>query len=224
MVAAVEAYPRASGATRHVPASPFSGGGLSPSERGDLTSQIRVAKIPRPIPERAGRPGRRSHQTIRARAYPRASVATAFDQWPMTAEEGLSPSERGDLVGCEENKTTIGPIPERAGRPATGRANVRQPGAYPERAGRPPGTRHGSGQRGAYPRASGATLSELPIQFPPRGLSPSERGDPLEHRPKPARKGGLSPSERGDHAKISHRQDQRRPIPERAGRPAAVCR
>ena len=212
-------YPRASGGTSRPRRASQRCTGLSPRERGNRRLSTTNGKWERSIPARAGEPSPRRIWLRPDWVYPRASGGTFSVPNSFHAATGLSPRERGNLLGAELVPCGDGSIPARAGEPSpmprgrwrsTGLSPRERGNRNPARAARvctrsiparageplPPLVRSTLGR--VYPRASGGTLTT--VCFYP---------DPL----------GLSPRERGDRVRPDNLSHARRSIPARAGEP-----
>ncbi len=194
---------------------------------------------PGPIPARAGQPATASMRPAKSWAYPRACGATARATGQTSRARGLSPRVRGNQLHRSTDHDPSGPIPARAGQPASKR-------------GRCTASR-------AYPRACGATFDSGTQFLPFTGLSPRVRGNRLHNDhvvlqvgPIPARAGqpglegipgsgkraypracgatavftllnilmvGLSPRVRGNPDFLTMQNLRAGPIPARAGQP-----
>ena len=151
------AYPRSRGATCGADTQDNRIEGLSPLARGNHRSAHRGQPSLGPIPARAGQPFFGRQQRGRFGAYPRSRGATTDAQNRRLWAMGLSPLARGNLDRYEALDRNTGPIPARAGQPASARA--RNP------------------SRWAYPRSRGATVSSLDKAIQAQGLSPLARGN-----------------------------------------------
>ena len=151
------AYPRTSGATFQMSLGLSRIQGLSPHERGNPAAARFAIACVGPIPARAGQPDNLSMASGPMGAYPRTSGATLRAPSNIRYAWGLSPHERGNLVVVHWPAVQLGPIPARAGQPASGNSSTR-----PER---------------AYPRTSGATIANSFAPDMSAGLSPHERGN-----------------------------------------------
>ena len=152
------AYPRTSGATASQTDMLSNDWGLSPHERGNPSSTSSYVAAFGPIPARAGQPMPASAGAPATRAYPRTSGATMPWLAPPPPAKGLSPHERGNRRHFRKVGIALGPIPARAGQPASPAATA-------------------SFLR-AYPRTSGATYAGKRRRPGDEGLSPHERGNP----------------------------------------------
>ena len=154
------AYPRSRGAT--VGDALFRQGkkGLSPLARGNRWCGRLQCVQQGPIPARAGQPDHWNGARRRERAYPRSRGATGSARDQIALFDGLSPLARGNLKQMAMPKLAVGPIPARAGQPASPREST-----------------HPSW---AYPRSRGATRSRSRAAPSKKGLSPLARGNP-EH-------------------------------------------
>ncbi len=110
-----------------------------------------------PIPARAGQPAPGLLRRCQTRAYPRSRGATRMASISCGVRRGLSPLARGNLFDPPLFSACVGPIPARAGQPASGfsvRCLAR-----------------------AYPRSRGATAARRIQYIQRRGLSPLARGN-----------------------------------------------
>ena len=155
--AAARAYPRSRGATISDASRSLRLRGLSPLARGNQDEARRVAGRPGPIPARAGQPLQRSFPRLLPWAYPRSRGATVAFQVLVVEGKGLSPLARGNLERQLYSLPFPGPIPARAGQPAS---PVGQSSAI-----------------GAYPRSRGATSTLAAGIMLTAGLSPLARGN-----------------------------------------------
>ena len=135
--------------------------GLSPLARGNRPSCEEMGGRLGPIPARAGEPCRDRKPCARIWAYPRSRGGTILFRIPASGPPGLSPLARGNLREYSLCACGVGPIPARAGEPASPTQG--------ERAFR------------AYPRSRGGTFLRNHLCRVARGLSPLARGN-LEKR------------------------------------------
>ena len=153
------AYPRSRGATQVGSPIPVEVLGLSPLARGNLVRAVDRAAQLGPIPARAGQPRPSCAARRQSRAYPRSRGATPLGwrmrRWPS----GLSPLARGNPLAASSALIPMGPIPARAGQPAS--RPICSPTAR------------------AYPRSRGATRAEAAGRQLAEGLSPLARGNLL---------------------------------------------
>ena len=134
-------YPRACGGTPRIRVGNGLCEGLSPRVRGNRhDARTRVMHI-RSIPARAGEPPRSSRLTSGSPVYPRACGGTAWIRGHCTAQTGLSPRVRGNLLVHRVNDQAFGSIPARAGEPETSTPFWRNLAVYPRACG---GTRNRS--------------------------------------------------------------------------------
>ena len=239
---AFKAYPRAGGGTPAHDLHGRGGPGLSPRGRGNPAASLTIAARARPIPARAGEPPPLSAPWRTPWAYPRAGGGTGRTVAPAAGDTGLSPRGRGNPHWRDRRPERIGPIPARAGEPASMTAISRFVRAYP--------------------RAGGGTFVAAVAAGAHAGLSPRGRGNPFNlelhahaHGPIPARAGeplhvdaakhfigaypragggtitdfrllvdrsGLSPRGRGNLGPWAGFLGDARPIPARAGEPVNV--
>ena len=153
----IRAYPRSRGATEGRRKEWQAAGGLSPLARGNRFGHPRNHAPHGPIPARAGQPLPEEAGGAGTRAYPRSRGATQSLTAHSLAVRGLSPLARGNLGDAPEALGRQGPIPARAGQPATFDA--------------PTSTIT------AYPRSRGATTANTSHSWPVQGLSPLARGN-----------------------------------------------
>ena len=189
--------------------------GLSPPARGSHRWHLRQPHSPRdrPIPARAGEPGR----------------AIPYGCKPL--EPGLSPPARGSLgvrVRCRQLRVT-GPIPARAGEPTSIAVRDDRPDrrAYPRPRGGASLYRVLAARKHsrAYPRPRGGAMpaSSSSRDVSAAGLSPPARGSRRAScgPPRGYLYPGLSPPARGSQDADTDRRACRTggPIPARAGEP-----
>ena len=135
-------------------------------------------------------------------AYPRSRGATGIAVLHDLGKQGLSPLARGNRAFVARAAAAVGPIPARAGQPASGADHPARAGPIPARAGQPDiATKRFRSVR-AYPRSRGATAYTHWPALCVLGLSPLARGNRL-----------VELDSRG----------QLRPIPARAGQPCATA-
>ena len=156
--------------------------GLSPLARGNRRLSGPCCRGKGPIPARAGQPGAAALLAALPGAYPRSRGATRQPGRPIFCNRGLSPLARGNLNACRWNHADRGPIPARAGQPASRPARRPMNGAYPRSRG---ATDAGSASLGQSPGLSPLARGNL-------GLAGDQRGG---QRPIPARAGQPSPSD-----------------------------
>ncbi len=125
------AYPRSRGATTPTWIWAACKSGLSPLARGNRRRSRAVLIRVGPIPARAGQPSRAGALSYLIRAYPRSRGATPTGSWYLLASWGLSPLARGNPPVLGGWCRTCGPIPARAGQPATAGSLIRLVRAYP---------------------------------------------------------------------------------------------
>ncbi len=233
------AYPRSRGATPLRRSCHHWRQGLSPLARGN---PLLIQLVPRekgPIPARAGQPPSSRRRPSWPGAYPRSRGATPACSSTPALPAGLSPLARGNRGHTSRPRAWWGPIPARAGQPAS----------------RP----HALTLAGAYPRSRGATAQDMGYKERAKGLSPLARGNRIVWRndmtiigPIPARAGqpalhgrrqcahrayprsrgatrvrreksvlpsGLSPLARGNRRTTAGTPPCNGPIPARAGQP-----
>jgi len=152
------AYPRSRGATMTLATTAPGVKGLSPLARGNRAAACRPGAARGPIPARAGQPPAGAPRHLVGRAYPRSRGATLMGLTPESPHLGLSPLARGNRRQSLIVKPEHGPIPARAGQPATPRTVVQR--------------------CRAYPRSRGATDVRNARESANRGLSPLARGNP----------------------------------------------
>ena len=114
------AYPRSRGATLFSVTAKLRAWGLSPLARGNRCRSRANGVFPRPIPARAGQPLRGALPFAQGGAYPRSRGATVMVVVPVIRTRGLSPLARGNQPRLELMFYREGPIPARAGQPASG--------------------------------------------------------------------------------------------------------
>ena len=192
-----------------------------------------------PIPARAGQPWRRSPARARRSAYPRSRGATWLLVHLLAAFGGLSPLARGNPSVSSMGGCARGPIPARAGQPATSQPHARTVGAYPRSRGATCQCSHlhvASGglsplARGNLTRIAGSSISKGPI--PARagqpclccnscslgGAYPRSRGATVARHNVLDLAAGLSPLARGNRLGAGPGRAARGPIPARAGQP-----
>ena len=151
------AYPRSRGATALVTTTGKDPSGLSPLARGNHTLERKCARHRGPIPARAGQPGQSPHRSARLGAYPRSRGATIKRFRDVQRLGGLSPLARGNLGLGQCLLCPAGPIPARAGQPASCHLRLCA--------------------RRAYPRSRGATGVSGAFIPSIKGLSPLARGN-----------------------------------------------
>ena len=157
--------------------------------------------------------------------------------------KGLSPLARGNPPVPVANGGTGGPIPARAGEPASAHWGSPPEGAYPRSRG---GTRHGVGRnwrqrglsplaRGNLPNAARRTGRSGPIParagepddqlqcLPADGAYPRSRGGTCRMQRAAQVDQGLSPLARGNPTTNSNAFLLTGPIPARAGEPRLDC-
>ena len=235
------AYPRSRGATASSEPVRSYSSGLSPLARGNLHGRPRRGNRAGPIPARAGQPHAGEPSPSAPRAYPRSRGATRYFLNVASCSPGLSPLARGNQAHGLPFFTLQGPIPARAGQPAS-RGRLRPVGtAYPRSRGATGGgePRHHCGQ-GLSPLARGNRCPlALPVVLP--GPIPARAGQPgfgpacrAARRAYPRSRGatksmskrtwrvsGLSPLARGNRVALLRLCAFVRPIPARAGQPDA---
>ena len=179
-------------------------------------------------------------QTLQAlRAYPRSRGGTKTTQYLPLRVQGLSPLARGNHVQHARDAGPVGPIPARAGEPATPRKSPTPRRAYPRSRG---GTAHavGSllGRNGLSPLARG-NRRDLFLMRTWNGPIPARAGEPswrwcaqINEKAYPRSRGGtveggacggfvegLSPLARGNLHLLGVVRPLDGPIPARAGEP-----
>ena len=159
-------YPRACGGTFRELAGIRRIIGLSPRVRGNPSRQTYGQLAQRSIPARAGEPDPLHVCRQASTVYPRACGGTAWIRGHCTAQTGLSPRVRGNLLVHRVNDQAFGSIPARAGEPHGSEAIARP--------------------RRVYPRACGGTSWFTASTIRLSGLSPRVRGN----RKRPHRSGG----------------------------------
>ena len=110
-------YPRASGGTFAGLAAAAFAKGLSPRERGNLINHPRHELREGSIPARAGEPRSPTPRPPTSWVYPRASGGTRPLPGARLGDGGLSPRERGNLLGDRVGRHVRRSIPARAGEP-----------------------------------------------------------------------------------------------------------
>ncbi len=111
-------YPRMRGGTASGQSRAKPTWGLSPHARGNRPNSNREDGPPGSIPACAGEPAASSFFPCPVRVYPRMRGGT-FSSMPMkTAELGLSPHARGNLVMARNDPCRTGSIPACAGEPS----------------------------------------------------------------------------------------------------------
>ena len=151
------AYPRSRGATRSALGGIRWTLGLSPLARGNHDLPQALQDRIGPIPARAGQPAAPRSTGKRGRAYPRSRGATTSFSASARPYKGLSPLARGNPRNRKATRRRLGPIPARAGQPAS-------------RSSRRVHCR-------AYPRSRGATRMRVSQSSAHVGLSPLARGN-----------------------------------------------
>ena len=177
------AYPRSRGATAVGQKVGAFVEGLSPLARGNRRASSGRCRSDGPIPARAGQPEELCTHSSATRAYPRSRGATERNKQLAARIEGLSPLARGNPKRVPVAGALGGPIPARAGQPASSRRLARPSRAYPR-------SRGATGDWGLGGNSGG-------------GLSPLARGN-LDQRqrgawvlgPIPARAGQPVPKEK----------------------------
>ena len=213
--------------------------GLSPLARGNRRLSGPCCRGKGPIPARAGQPGAAALLAALPGAYPRSRGATRQPGRPIFCNRGLSPLARGNLNACRWNHADRGPIPARAGQPASRPARRPMNGAYPRSRG---ATDAGSASLGQSPGLSPLARGNLGLAGDQRGGQrpiPARAGQPCarsmpetRRRAYPRSRGatwpghaaagqaqGLSPLARGNLTKICAGYGTFGPIPARAGQP-----
>ncbi len=115
------AYPRSRGATHRQDVRRAAVQGLSPLARGNQARAPVPGAGEGPIPARAGQPPS-DHALPRSQwAYPRSRGATSPHQRHLPPATGLSPLARGNPQAVVGARQDDGPIPARAGQPASSR-------------------------------------------------------------------------------------------------------
>ena len=235
------AYPRSRGATSGAAAEMFRLGGLSPLARGNRRSPYLQGASRGPIPARAGQPCPARGARRGRRAYPRSRGATVAVQHIGLLAQGLSPLARGNLQRLAYDEAPAGPIPARAGQPASGRRRCGRFRAYPRSRGATGVLiRHRPAAVGLSPLARG-NLSRRDAQRLLPGPIPARAGQPRTQRrrsipswayprsrgatemptPLPSAISGLSPLARGNRNQSRTRWPPLGPIPARAGQPTS---
>ena len=164
------AYPRSRGATYGTAPALGMITGLSPLARGNLLRHAVERLQVGPIPARAGQPAASASLRTGWWAYPRSRGATELDALDKTIMRGLSPLARGNRGRHHPGGARGGPIPARAGQPASRAPSARRPWAYP--------------------RSRGATCVSSRRTVTVGGLSPLARGN---RRNRIFRRGGGGP-------------------------------
>ena len=136
------AYPRSRGATGYRLCPSQSLQGLSPLARGNHDVGNDGAGGEGPIPARAGQPSCGMQTWRSTRAYPRSRGATAGRCAAPSCGSGLSPLARGNLDGADAGVAPLGPIPARAGQPASVADRQARAWAYPRSRGATGHTAH----------------------------------------------------------------------------------
>ena len=213
--------------------------GLSPLARGNHYRMLFGQVVEGPLPARAGEPSPSLSTPRGLRAYPRSSGGTS-SRGPRTFQpRGLSPLARGNRPALRGSRPALGPIPARAGEPASCPPPAPDARAYPRSRGGTPSTQSvGKVRMGLSPLARGnpdrhvghgAAFGPIPARAgepagsdgpasPPRAY-PRSRGGTAAIWPTAPRSWGLSPLARGNRflQGISNRVEG--PIPARAGEP-----
>jgi hypothetical protein len=151
------AYPRSRGGTDPTINAGHLLTGLSPLARGNHRGEKFGAAELGPIPARAGEPGAPRACGCAFGAYPRSRGGTCLRSWSYRLARGLSPLARGNPSDANIVGVWCGPIPARAGEPASPllfRCSF-----------------------GAYPRSRGGTLAGMSKRSARTGLSPLARGN-----------------------------------------------
>ena len=152
------AYPRSRGGTYQRTRINSERKGLSPLARGNqfipAGTMLRIG----PIPARAGEPTLPLLLLVWIRADPRSRGGTRSILLVRTLIAGLSPLARGNRGAVQQQGAACGPIPARAGEPASSGKDDRH--------------------IGAYPRSRGGTRRLSACNPVPKGLSPLARGNP----------------------------------------------
>ncbi len=125
------AYPRMRGGTlfQFVTLQPWLG--LSPHARGNRAKTLASGGKSGPIPACAGEPRPKGSATGAPWAYPRMRGGTSIYGARDSADKGLSPHARGNLLEKGQQERGLGPIPACAGEPTTKREQNLKTGAYP---------------------------------------------------------------------------------------------
>ena len=153
----IRVYPRVYGETSQLPRRLCCCLGLSPRVRGNRTVARAGLCGPGSIPACTGKPGHADQFRGFLEVYPRVYGETAVPAPIITAEPGLSPRVRGNLVDYPVLATGIRSIPACTGKPPVG---------SPKRA-----------VLGVYPRVYGETVCGVESLRSSQGLSPRVRGN-----------------------------------------------
>ena len=236
------AYPRSRGGTHRILLAVCARQGLSPLARGNRRYGAPWSVLMGPIPARAGEPPAGKKAGGRGRAYPRSRGGTSPRFPGPPAPSGLSPLSRGNHAHHGARNLRQGPIPARAGEPATTPTSRPGPRAYPRsRGGTERLARSWSWEPGLSPLARGNLVAGLgvgaqhgpiparageppcPRAAPPSGRAyPRSRGGTAKHRAAGECALGLSPLARGNLHNQAVPQVTRGPIPARAGEPPSL--
>ena len=131
--------------------------GLSPRVRGNHSPVYQKAKAARSIPACAGEPTPRQRRVPVRKVYPRVCGGTELEAEEPSADEGLSPRVRGNLVGGTDSPFCRRSIPACAGEPVW----RFRPTIFAR----------------VYPRVCGGTGARASAISQPMGLSPRVRGN-----------------------------------------------